>query len=147
MQIESSQRDKANEEKQALNDYCKAHPENFYFVDVYSFCSSMDDHVEYSEKIFENVDNTINNYDYLGGWIMNSPHTWEKLSGYGIEKEKDETEKGILDKDNAYLIVRDDRDSDWINEYYNAKRDIEIDASETDRIVDIFGVYSIDKLN
>ncbi len=147
VQIESSQRDKANEEKQALNDYCKAHPENFYFVDVYSFCSSMDDHVEYSEKIFENVDNTINNYDYLGGWIMNSPHTWEKLSGYGIEKEKDEIEKGILDKDNAYLIVRDDRDSDWINEYYNAKRDIEIDASETDRIVDIFGVYSIDKLN
>ena len=147
VQIEISQRDKANEEKQALNDYCKAHPDNFYFVDVYSFCSSMEDHVEYSEKIFVNVDNSINNYDYLGGWIMNSPHTWDKLAYYGITKDKDEIEKGILDKDNAYIIIRDDRDIDWIKEYYNAKRDIEIDASETDRIADAFGVYSIGKLN
>lgn len=147
VQIEISQRDKANEEKQALNDYCKAHPDNFYFVDVYSFCSSMDDHVEYSEKIFANVDNSINNYDYLGGWIMNSPHTWGKLANYGIAKDKDEIEKGILDKDNAYIIIRDDRDIDWIKEYYSAKRGIVIDASETDRIADAFGVYSIGKLN
>lgn len=147
VQAESIQRDKANEEKIALHEYCKAHSDNFYFVDVYSFCSSMNDHVEYSEKIFEDVDNSINNYDYLGGWIMNSPHTWDKLSNYGVEKEKDEIEKSITDKENVYVIVRDDRDTDWVKDYYKIKRDIEIDVSETDRIADIFGVYSIGKLN
>lgn len=143
VQQESIQRDKANEEKDTLHEYCKAHPENYYFVDVYSFCSSMDDHVEYSEKIFENVDNTINNYDYLGGWIMNSPHTWDKLSDYGIEKEKDEIEKSITDKKNIYVIVRDDRDTDWINNYYLAKRNKEINLIKEDEFIGSFGVYGV----
>ena len=141
--IEISQRDKANEEKQALNDYCKAHHDNFYFVDVYSFCSSMDDHVEYSEKIFENVDNTINNYDYLGGWIMNSPHTWDKLANYGVEKEKDEIEKSITGKDNAYVIVRLDRDTDWIGEYYSDKRNTIVSINSADTIADKFIVFKV----
>jgi hypothetical protein len=143
VQIEISQRDKANEEKQALNDYCKSHPDNFYFVDVYSFCSSMKDHVEYSEKIFENVDNTINNYDYLGGWIMNSPHTWDKLANYGVEKEKDEIEKGITGKDNTYVIVRLDRDTDWIGEYYSGKRNTIVSINPADTIADKFNVFKV----
>lgn len=145
VQQESIQRDNANEEKDALHEYCKAHPENYYFVDVYSFCSSMDDHVEYSEKIFENVDNTINNYDYLGGWIMNSPHTWDKLSNYGIEKEKDEIEKSITDKENVYVIVRDDRDTDWISDYYNGKRNTTVSIDSIDTIANRFGVYKISR--
>lgn len=143
VQAESIQRDKANEEKIALYEYCKAHSDSFYFVDVYSFCSSINDHVEYSEKIFEDVDNSINNYDYLGGWIMNSPHTWDKLSNYGIAKEKHEIEKSITDKENVYVIVRDDRDTDWISDYYSGKRNTIVSIDRIDTIAGKFGIFSI----
>ena len=89
------------------------------------------------------MDNTINNYDYLGGWIMNSPHTWDKLANYGVEKEKDEIEKSITGKDNTYVIVRLDRDTDWISEYYSDKRNTIVSINSADTIADKFNVFKV----
>ena len=140
---ESAIRDKANEEMQSLIDYCKANPDNFYFIDVYSFCSSMKDHVEYSEKIFEKVDNSLANYDYLGGWIMNSPHTDKKLDNFGIPEGKDRIEDAITDCNNCYVVIRADRDTDWITEYYSMTTGVSPNVEKVDEIGDTFGIYVI----
>ena len=140
---ESTTRDKANDEMQSLVDYCKANPDNFYFIDVYSFCSSMEDHVEYSEKIFEKADNSLANYDYLGGWIMNSPHTDKKLENFGIENGKDRIEKAILNNENCFVVIRNDRDTDWIRDYYFAKKGMDIDLTQINTVDDIFTIYNV----
>ena len=137
---ESAVRDKANKEMQSLVDYCKANPDNFYFVDVYSFCSSMKDRVEYSEKIFENVDNGLANYDYLGGWIMNSPHTDKKLDNFGIPEGEDRIENAILNCNNCYVVVRADRDTHWITDYYKLKS-VDYMPVQIESIYESFGVY------
>lgn len=142
---ECAGRDKANEEKLALEAYAKTHPDNYYLIDVYSFVSSMNDHVEYSEKIFENVDNSYANYDYLGGWIMNSPHTWVKLVNYGIDKEKGEIEKSIVNNDNVYLIVRNDRDTEWVTDYGERVMGEALNVEKTDEVADIYGVYAVSR--
>jgi len=139
-------RDKSNKEFEMIKEYTKEHPQNFYFVDVYSMCSSIEDGTEYSEKAFKNVDNSIANYDMLGGWIMNSPHTQKKLDAFGFENsELGRIEKGIVDNDRCYVIVRKDRDVEWLTEYYKSKRNVDVVVEETDNFGDLFFVYSVNK--
>ena len=59
--------------------YCAAHPENFYFTDVYST-------VAYSEKMFarQTGDAAPANHDLLGGWAYGSPLYEKKLAAFGL---------------------------------------------------------------
>lgn len=63
---EQENREQINRPYQALQEYCKADPAHFYYVDVYST-------VYFSEKMFEKVDNSGRNYDIIGGWACKSP--------------------------------------------------------------------------
>lgn len=126
VKAECESRDRANIEYEEVKSYCKSNPENFYFIDVYSFCSSYEDGVEYSEKIFEDVDNSFANYDYLGGWLVGSPHTLKKLDGKDLRSA------------NCFLLLRSDRDTRWLTDYYD---DVIVEKEES--INQFFGVYKV----
>ncbi len=59
-----------------LLDYCREHPENVYFTDVYST-------VDFSDPLFTAGGRPVN-YDLMGGWASKSPLEREKLENLGV---------------------------------------------------------------
>lgn len=118
-------REEANRGEQAIAAYCKERPENFYFEDVYST-------VSFSQKIFKNVDNSLTNYDIMGGWMCKSPLYREKLKQFGITT----MEEGLLYDASVYFIIDIERmggDADWLIAYY-AQRGIDVSVEQEDLI-------------
>lgn len=111
--------------------YCKAHPGNFYFLDVYST-------VGYSQKVFRDVDNTAANYDLMGGWICKSPLYKEKLKWFGITT----MEESLLTDDNVYFIVRQGEDIKWLPAYY-AGKGIKAGMEQIDSVAGTYDVWKI----
>lgn len=144
VQSEYVLREEVNAELLALQQYTKENPENFYFVDVYST-------VKYSEKLFGNIDNTISNYDIMGGWASKSPLTTKKLQYFGI----DTMEQALLQKENVYMVVRGDEPAgmpavqEWLPDYY-AEKGIKIVLEKADIIyaenTEAFDVYSLKEI-
>lgn len=95
VRAEYTAREATNRDWAALQEYVGAREENFYFVDVYST-------VRYSEKLFCSVDNTISNYDIMGGWASKSPLNKKKLQYFGIAS----MEQSLLEQDNVFVIVQ-----------------------------------------
>lgn len=131
---DQSRREQVNRDWYAIDSYCRARPENFYFEDVYST-------VGFSGKLLEKRDNTLANYDIAGGWMCKSPLYRKKLAQYGI----DETDGALLEG-KAYFIMSDaelkDRGIFWLQDYYTEKgTDVEI--QEYDRINENYGVYRV----
>lgn len=81
--------------------------ENFYFIDVYSS-------VSYTEKMFEGVDNSLDNYDIMGGWACKSPLWRKKLSVFGI----DSMEQALLTREDVYYVQEAGADTAWLSDYY-----------------------------
>ena len=92
------------------DEYAKANPANYYYLDVYSTVSFM-------EKMYGDVDNRQKNYDLLGGWICNSPLQEEARAGYTECKTISEA----LLADNFYVVAAANRDIAFVEDYYNAK--------------------------
>lgn len=118
----------------AIAKYCKAHSENFYFEEVYST-------VGFSQKIFQNVDNSLTNYDIMGGWICKSPLYREKLEQFGIT----ETADGLLKNASVYFIMEtgtQDSNVDWLQAYYAAEG-IAVRLEQTDLIAGGYAVYQV----
>ena len=88
-------RENTNREWSALQGYVEERGNCFYFVDVYST-------VRYSEKLFCNVDNSISNYDIMGGWASKSPLNEKKFAYFAIES----MEHAVLEQDNVFVIVQ-----------------------------------------
>lgn len=107
---EAGQRQKINEEWQLLQEYCEENPENYYVIDVYST-------VDYTEKMFENVDNSYRNYDLCGGWTAKSPLYEEKLAQGGVTH----LEEDLAQKEHVYFVSKVNRDVEWLAEYYEQK--------------------------
>lgn len=127
-------REEANRGEAAIAAYCKAHNENFYFEDVYST-------VGFSQKIFQNVDNSIANYDIMGGWMCKSPLYREKLKQFGITTMED----GLLRETFVYFIVdMEERngDTDWLKSYY-AQKGITVSVEQKDLIDGRYIVYQV----
>lgn len=154
---EMERRDYANEEIGALDAYCRKNAENFYLVDVYSAVSCQDldfyeQAVEYSEKAFENVDNSPANYDIMGGWVCKSPLMEKKLKYFGLEENRQQgrtaMESGLLDRENVYVIIKAEGELSWLSEYYEEIRGISIRTAETDSISvhgkTVYKVYRIE---
>lgn len=80
---------------------------NFYLIDVYSS-------VAYSEKMFEEVDNSLDNYDIMGGWACKSPLWKKKLAAFDIEC----MEQALKDRGNVYFVRKKSEDMDWLPAYY-----------------------------
>lgn len=134
VQADQSRRESVNQDWYAIDNYCRARGENFYFEDVYST-------VAFSGKLFAEGDNTRANYDIAGGWMCKSPLYREKLSAYGIE-----TAEEALLRDGVYFVMSDAEESErglaWLRDHY-AEKGIAVEISEQDRISENYRVYRI----
>ena len=105
--------------------------DNFYFIDVYSS-------VAYTEKMFEDVDNSLDNYDIMGGWACKSPLWKKKLSAFGIES----MEEALLTQDNVFYVQENGADADWLSQYY-AEKNVKISLELTEDFAEEFEIYRI----
>lgn len=115
----------------ALYSYLKEQKDNFYFIDVYSS-------VSYTEKMFVNVDNSLANYDIMGGWACKSPLWRKKLSAFGIEN----MEEALTDRSDVYYVQEKGADTGWLSEYYEDHGD-PISLTLVDMVDDSFEIYSV----
>lgn len=104
---------------------------NFYFIDVYSS-------VAYTEKMFVNVDNSLDNYDIMGGWACKSPLWKKKLEAFDIAN----MEEALVSRNDVYYVQETGADTKWLNNYY-ADHDVMIELTLTDRIGSDFEIYQI----
>ncbi len=104
---EQVRREEVNATDEALKEYCKAHPDNFYYVDVYST-------VVFSEGLLDKNKGKGTNYDILGGWFSKSPLYYEKAKNYDITDIK----LDFLTKENLYFIAEATSDVSWLVTFY-----------------------------
>ena len=106
--------------------------QNFYLIDVYSS-------VAYSEKMFENVDNSLDNYDIMGGWACKSPLWRKKLAVFGI----DSMEQALREREDVYFVRKVSEDLQWIYDYYEGHgTPVKLTLQET--IAGEFEIYSVE---
>lgn len=134
VQADQARRQELSGEWEAIDAYCRAHPDTFYFEDVYST-------VAFSGKLLECRDNTIANYDIAGGWMCKSPLYREKLAAFGIESAADALAEGKAD-----FIMSDGEENlrglTWLEVPY-AEQGLDVYVEEYDRVGDNYGVYQI----
>lgn len=115
------------EHQKLWDDYAKANPGNYYYLDVYSTVSFM-------EKMFEDVDNSQKNYDLLGGWVCHSPLQEEARQKYltevpdkGDNSLDDKVEQEVMSiaeallADNFYFVAEKSCDITFMKEFYASK--------------------------
>ena len=127
-------REQINRDWYAIDAYCREHPDSFYFEDVYST-------VDFSWEMFRDSDNSIANYDIMGGWICKSPLYKQKLDFFGMTSMED----GLINNGQVYMIMNDilpESNTDWLEDYYR-ERNVSVEISEVDRIGKNYGVYRV----
>lgn len=134
VQADQVRRQEINKDWEAIDAYCRVRPDTFYFEDVYST-------VAFSGKLLERRDNTITNYDIVGGWMCKSPLYWKKLAVFGIESAADALAEG-----KAAFILSDEEESlrglTWLEVPY-AEKGLTVYVEECDRIGENYGVYQV----
>lgn len=134
VQDDQARRQEINKDWEAIDVYCRARPDTFYFEDVYST-------VAFSGKLFECRENTIANYDIAGGWMCKSPLYRKKLAAFGIESAADALAEG-----EAAFILSDEEESlrglTWLEVPY-AEMGMTVYVEECDRIGENYGVYQV----
>lgn len=134
VQADQARRQEINRNWEAIDAYCRAHPDTFYFEDVYST-------VAFSGKLLECRDNEPANYDIAGGWMCKSPLYQEKLAAFGIGAAADALAEGRAD-----FIMSDEevnlRGLTWLTVIYT-ENDLDVSVEEYDRIGQAYGVYQV----
>lgn len=139
---ESRNRAAANAVYEGMKAYGKAHSGCFYFQDVYSAVSYPFEPYAgtfYSEKIFAGVDNSLANYDMMGGWLVKSPSQIKKLRHFGIESMRN----GLLYQENVYLMAELEKGTDDFLAYLE-EQGAEVKIELADEICGVIGVYRIE---
>nr|MCR4902109.1 hypothetical protein [Butyrivibrio sp.] len=133
VRAEDAERIATNQSYKEIYSYCRLNKDNFYFFDVYTT-------THYSEKMFENVNNSISNYDIMGGWASKSPLYQKKLEAFGYT----DMQSALLE-DNAFFVTSPslsvEEDTTWLSNYY-ADQGIEVEIELVDEI-EGFEVYSV----
>ncbi len=124
-------REEKNRAALAIAEYGQAHPDNFYYEDVYST-------VGFSQKIFAKSDNRLANYDIMGGWMCKSPLYEEKQKQFGIHT----MEEALLYQENVYLIANTQTELAWLSAYYE-EQGIAVLIEQVDEIAEEYAVYDI----
>lgn len=132
-------REEANRTDSQMRAYSRNHEENFYFIDVYSFVSDPNTSTFYSEKLFSNTDNSIGNYDIMGGWVTKSPLYEKKLKAFGMNS----MQEALVYDEGVYWMVELAKGTEFLEAYYK-DQGIEIEATLIDTINGIVGVYKIE---
>lgn len=122
-----------------LMDYCRKNGNNYYVIDVYSSTSYQG--VCYSEKMFDNVDNSCKNFDICGGWAAKSPLAKQKLEGYHLKDIQSALMNGKGTVTKSYFVANEDREPDWLVRYYE-KLGIHMKAECMEQ-VGIFRIYEL----
>lgn len=117
-------REKVLQKQSNLELYTKVHPKNYYYIDVYSM-------VDFTGKLYEKVDNSKRNYDFLGGWICKSPLQEKAKKEYLKEKETS-IAKALL-QENFYFIMEEEGDPSFLENYYREK-EIFVEIEKIDQI-------------
>lgn len=109
---EAIRREQINTEWQEAKQYCRQHPDVFYYFDVYST-------VAYSEKLFSDTDPSYRNFDLLGGWIAKSPLAEKKRSNMGM----DTADRALLSGQAHFITdgMRSESDVSHIVSYFGEK--------------------------
>jgi hypothetical protein len=115
-----------------MQEYSRNHPDNFYFIDVYSS-------VPYSEKLFEKPGSRPANYDIMGGWAVKSPLHRKKLDRL-IRPEI--SMFAALLEDNVYFINDIKFDPAWLPVYF-AERGQAVTLEKVDLIAGKMEVYKL----
>lgn len=105
--------------------------DNFYLIDVYSS-------VSYSEKMFADVDNSLDNYDIMGGWACKSPLQRKKFAVFGIEN----MEHALREMDNVYFVRKSGEDMEWLAKYYEGHK-TPIRTERIAVIAEVFEIYEV----
>lgn len=105
--------------------------DNFYFIDVYSS-------VSYTEKMFVNVDNSLDNYDIMGGWACKSPLWRKKLAVFNITN----MEEALVSREDVYYVQETGADTGWLLRYYE-DHGVSIELTLKDTIGEFFEIYQI----
>lgn len=136
VKAEQSRREQILVNQNLWDEYAKANPENYYYLDVYSTISFM-------EKMFEDVDNRQKNYDLLGGWICNSPLQEEARAEY----TESTTIAEALITENFYVVAMANRDITFVEDFY-ASKDVKVKLDIQDTVGEgdnPFVVYKIEE--
>lgn len=129
-----TQRAEVNAPYNELYDYLTTgeQAKNFYLIDVYSS-------VSYSEKMFANVDNSLDNYDIMGGWACKSPLQKKKLAAFGIEN----MEQALKDSEQVFFVRKTGEDMQWLTAYYEG-HDTPVETTLVDTVAGIFEIYAVE---
>lgn len=102
---ERTRRETVNQTNEDVFAYCEKHASTLFLEDVYST-------VAYSEKIMLDRDKPFN-YDLLGGWLVKSPLTRQKLSAFGYAS----MEEAARSSEKVCLLADEGTDMSWLTEY------------------------------
>lgn len=132
---EMNRRESVNELMQEFDAYAKANPDNYYYMDVYST-------VDFSEKMFKDVDNSQKNYDILGGWACGSPLQKQTTARHQQEAF---ARAELLLQDNFYFVCDKGTDTEFLKEFYRtmgiiAGIQVIDEISEGDRTLAIYKI-------
>lgn len=142
---EAARREEINRPWLAMQEYASRHPDNYYYLDVYTT-------VAYSEKMFAGVNNRPANYDFMGGWACKSP-LYEKKTAYFLEPlpAADSIDRGaavitmdqaLLTREDVYMIIEKGGDRTWLEDFYR-DQGVGITVTFADIIADKMEVYKI----
>ncbi len=121
--VEAERRQEVNTVMRLFEEYAEEHPENYYYMDVYST-------VSFSEKMFADVDNSQKNYDILGGWASGSPLQKDATIPY---RDEAFSRAELLLQDNFYYVCDQDSDTTYLEDFYSGHGMV-VELTEEERI-------------
>ena len=133
IRTEYDRREEVNVPYRSYLTYCAEHPDERFFIDVYST-------VAFSRKMFDNSSRQAQlavGQDLLGGWACKSPLFREKLSHNGLPGVRE----GLL-LQQVYFVTRKDDDTDWLVRYYETQG-IPVTLRQEGLIGNYFAVYEV----
>ncbi|MBQ9614427.1 MAG: hypothetical protein IJV14_17845 [Lachnospiraceae bacterium] len=131
---EYERREAVNRPYQEYLAYCSdaKRQDGFYITDVYST-------VDFSEKIFNNNEVKVLNWDLCGGWVCKSPLQEKKWAAYSA----DSAQEALLDPErHVYFVAKQEYDTGWLEDYYRSFGD-RIRIERVDTAAGIFAVYQL----
>ncbi len=111
LSAEMLRRETVNAVMQEFDTYAGKNSDKYFYMDVYST-------VDFSEKIFQNVDNSQKNYDILGGWFSGSP--LQKQAADYFHKDRLSRAELLL-QENFYFVMEEDGNVHFLEEFYGTQ--------------------------
>lgn len=120
---ETARRQEVNNVMRLFEEYASKHPEDYFYMDVYST-------VDFSEKMFSDVDNSQKNYDILGGWASGSPLQKDATIPY---RDEAFSRAELLLQDNFYYVCEEGSDITYLEDFYSGHGMV-VELTEEERI-------------